>query len=121
MFVADLLRRRSTRGNRLPDHAHCPALAHLAKRDHPAHQGEQGVVLAAPDAGPGVEVGTALAHDDLARVDELTAEPLDAQALGMRVTAVPAGRRALLVCHRQPFFLVVAFGAPSIPVIFTWV
>src|SRR6516164_3138491 len=78
------------RSARFRDHAHGPAVAHTAERDHPADQREQGVVLAAADTGAGVEVGAALAHDDLARVDLLTAEPLDAQPLRGGVPAVPA-------------------------------
>ena len=53
----------------------------------------------------------ALADQDLARVDDLAAEPLHAKALGVRVTSVPAGRGALLVCHfsvtSQAFFSAV--------------
>src|ERR1044071_2755883 len=62
-------------------------------------QREQGVVTAAADAAARVEVGAALAHDDLAGVDQLTTEALHAEALGVRVAAVLGGRRALLVCH----------------------
>src|SRR5262249_9632429 len=85
----NLVRRLTARG-RL-DHAHGPAIAHPAERDHPADEREQGVVPAATDARAGVEVGTALAHDDLARVNQLATETLDAQPLGVRVTAVAAG------------------------------
>src|SRR5689334_3097534 len=120
MALADLLRWRGVRGGP-GDDADRAALAPLAKRDRPGQEREQGVILAAADAGPGVEMGAALAHDDLARVDLLAAEPLDAQSLCVRVAAVPAGRRALLVCHRQPFFRAGALTAPSIPVIRTWV
>src|SRR5260370_336137 len=112
--------RRNLLRRRLADHAHGPAGAHPAQRDHPADEREQGVVAAAADARAGVEVGAALAHDDLARVDLLTAEPLHAQPLRGGVTAVAAGRRALLVCHRQPFFR-AAFRSAAIPVILTWV
>src|SRR5690606_25729565 len=41
----------------------------------------------------------ALANDDLAGVDGLTAEALHAQVLGVRVAAVAGGASALLVCH----------------------
>src|SRR5262249_40083995 len=93
-LVADLVRPRRARG---------PRAAHPPDRARPADEREQGVVPATADARAGVEVGAALAHDDLARVDLLTAESLHAQPLGGRVTAVAAGRRALLVCHRQLF------------------
>src|SRR5262245_13489697 len=85
----NLVRRRAARGSL--DHAHGPPVTYPAERDHPVDEREQGVVLAAADARSGVEVGAALAHDDLARVDQLAAEALDAQPLGSRVTAVAAG------------------------------
>ena len=44
-------------------------------------EGEQRVVAAAAHAITGVEVRATLADDDLARVDELTAEALHAEAL----------------------------------------
>src|ERR1700735_1997185 len=81
------------------DHTDRAALAHTAERDLAGHQREQGVVTAAAHAGPGVEVRTTLAAADLARVDLLPAETLHAKPLCRGVTAVPAGRRALLVCH----------------------
>src|ERR1700727_601429 len=81
------------------DHTDRAALAHTAERDLAGHQREQGGVPAAAHAGPGVEVRTTLAHNDLARVDLLPAETLHAKPLCRGVTAVPAGRRALLVCH----------------------
>jgi hypothetical protein len=43
--------------------------------------GEQGVVTATADVDAGVEVRAALTHDYLARLDDLTTEPLDAEAL----------------------------------------
>src|SRR3954468_24477559 len=62
-------------------------------------EGEQRVVLAAADAQAGVEVGAALADDDLAGLDDLATEALHAEALGVRVAAVTGRRCALLVCH----------------------
>src|SRR4051812_32086748 len=62
-------------------------------------QREQRVVLAAADAEARVEVGAALADDDLAGLDDLTAEALHAEALGVRVATVAGRRCALLVCH----------------------
>ena len=52
-------------------------------------QREQGVVAAAADVVAGVEVRAALADDDLAGVDLLAAEPLDAQPLAVGVAPVP--------------------------------
>lgn len=61
--------------------------------------GEQGVVVTATHIVAGVEVGTALANDDLTGVDELTTETLDTEALRVGVTAVAGGTQTLLVCH----------------------
>src|SRR6478609_7970998 len=60
---------------------------------------EQGVVAATPDIDAGVEVGAALADQDLAGLDDLTAEPLDAESLSIRVATVARAGSALLVCH----------------------
>src|ERR1700722_1069611 len=80
------LRRRLGRAD-----AHGPAAVSPAELHRPADQREQRVVAAAPHALAGVEVRAALAHDDLARVHQLAAVALDAQALGLGVTAVTAG------------------------------
>ena len=53
----------------------------------------------AADALAGVEVGATLPHDDLAGVDELAAEALHAEALGVGVAAVARAGTSLLVCH----------------------
>jgi hypothetical protein len=63
------------------------------------NQGEQRVIAAAADANARMEVRTVLAHNDLACADDLTAEPLYAKALRIRVAAIPAGRCAFLVSH----------------------
>ena len=47
----------------------------------------------------GVEVGAALADDDLAGLDDLAAEALDAEVLRVRVATVAGRGRALFVCH----------------------
>src|SRR5437763_1781286 len=83
-------RRRCAGRRPLREHAHGAAATVAAERDIPADQSEQGVVLAAADTGPRVEVGPALAHDDLAGVDLLAAEALDAEPLRVRIAAVPA-------------------------------
>jgi len=61
--------------------------------------GEQCVVAAASDVDAGMELGAALPHQDLAGLDDLAAEPLDAQPLSGGVAAVARAGRALLVCH----------------------
>src|SRR6476659_6575920 len=80
---------------------HADGLATLlgAEGDRTADEREQRVVAAAADAVTGVEVRAALADDDLARADQLAAEALDTQALGVAVATVARRGRALLVCH----------------------
>jgi hypothetical protein len=75
----------------LGDHAHGAAPAPRTELDLPADQGEQGVIPAATDTEPGVEVRSVLADDDLARAHELATEPLDPESLGVGVAPVPAG------------------------------
>ena len=60
---------------------------------------EMGVVAATADADAGVEVRATLADDDLASVDNLAAETLDAKVLGVRVAPVARRRCTLFVCH----------------------
>src|SRR5690606_30245068 len=76
------------------DDAHGPATALGAELDVTGGQREQRVVAAAADVVTRVEVGAALADDDLTGVDQLAAEPLDAQALCIRVAAVAEIGRA---------------------------
>jgi hypothetical protein len=80
-------------GRRLgADDAHGPAAAaHTELNLAFDRQREQRVVTAAADALARVEVRATLTDDDLARVHLLAAEPLDAEALGIGVTAVTAG------------------------------
>lgn len=59
-------------------------------------QREQRVVAATADVHAGVEVGAALTDDDLAGVDLLAAEALDAEALSVGITTVTGGACALL-------------------------
>src|SRR5690242_21633209 len=84
------------------DDADGPATVERAELHGPADQREQRVIAAAADPVAGVEVRAALADEDLARVHDLAAVTLDAEALGVRVAAVAAGRGALLVCHLRP-------------------
>src|SRR5450755_4287705 len=70
-----------------------------AELDPTRREGEQGVVLATTHVQAGVVVGAALADQDLTGVDQLAAVSLDAEELGVRIAAVTARRRALLVCH----------------------
>src|ERR1019366_3393338 len=81
------------------DHAPAAAAAEL----HGARSlGVDRVVAADADALAGLEAGAALADDDLAAGHGLPGEDLDAEALGVGVTAVTAGAEALLMRHRWP-------------------
>src|SRR5690606_30230177 len=62
-----------------------------AELDGAAGQREQRVVAATPDIAAGVEVGAALADDDLACVDDLAAETLHAETLGIGIATVLGG------------------------------
>src|SRR5262245_17142338 len=65
---------------------------------------EERVVATAADQVARVELGAPLADEDLAGADDLTAEPLHAQALSGGVTTVTGAGRTLFVCH---------FGTPT--------
>jgi hypothetical protein len=60
---------------------------------------EQGVVATEADAGARMELGAALADDDVAGFDGLAAEDLDAEVLRVGIAAVARGAYALFVCH----------------------
>jgi hypothetical protein len=62
-------------------------------------ESKKSVVVAATHVGPGVEVGSTLADDNLSRFDNLTTEALHAQVLSVRVATVPGRRRTLFMSH----------------------
>jgi hypothetical protein len=64
------------------------AAALLTELDCTGSEGEQRVVAATANVGAGVEVGAALAKDDLARLDDLAAEALNAEVLGVGIATV---------------------------------
>ena len=70
-----------------------------AELDSAGRQREQRVVAAATNVRAGVEVRAALTNEDLAGVDDLAAETLHAQSLGVGVTTVTGRASALFVCH----------------------
>src|SRR5699024_5102042 len=70
-----------------------------AELDRTGGEGEQRVVAATPHADARVEPGAALADQDLAGVDLLATEPLDAETLGVGIATVTGADRALLTCH----------------------
>jgi hypothetical protein len=90
-----------------------PTAAARAEFNGTCLQSEQGVVAATANACTGVEVGAALADDDLAGGNYLAAEALDAEVLGVGVTTVASGARAFFVCHLKclPLILVKLLGA----------
>src|SRR5918911_5750340 len=70
---------------------------------HPAGaHGEDRVVVPDPDAVARLEARAALAHDDLAAGHRLAGEHLHAEALALRVAAVPARPESLLMSHPRP-------------------
>src|SRR3569832_2194386 len=60
---------------------------------------EERVVLAHADIGAGMELGTALTHDDVAAGNLLAAEHLHTQHLGVGVATVAGRTACFLVCH----------------------
>ncbi len=63
-------------------------------------KGEEGIVAALLHILAGMKLGAALANDDLARVDDLTAKGFDAEALGDGI-APELGRAAgFTMCHK---------------------
>src|SRR5580704_1490482 len=63
-------------------HADEPPVAALILKFHDAgNQREQGVVLTLADIHASLMLGAALPHQNRARIDELSAKPLDAQPL----------------------------------------
>jgi hypothetical protein len=71
-------------GGRLGRHDADRAAATAHAEFHlPGYQSEQRVVATAADTLAGVEVRAALTDQDLAGLDDLTAEPLDAQSLSV--------------------------------------
>src|SRR6188768_4292075 len=81
------------------------ATALLAELHRTRDEREQRVVAATADAVAGVEVRAALADEDLAGLDGLAAEALDAEVLGVAVATVAGRGRTLLVCHVKKSFV----------------
>ena len=61
-------------------------------------QSEQGIVAADADALTRMDVGAALTDQDVAGQNVLTIAALDAETLGLGVTAVFRGAYALFMC-----------------------
>src|ERR1051326_5898885 len=86
-------------GSAARNDAHDLATAPRPKLARTRRQREQRVVAAPADQVARVEVRAALAHDDLAGEDLLTAEALHTESLGVGVATVARARRTLFVCH----------------------
>ena len=88
-------------------------LAHALELHSAVNLGEQGIVAALAHVGAGMDVSAALTNQHVAGQNELTIGALDAQSLGLGVTAVLGGAAALLMseeldvnhhhCHFRPF------------------
>ena len=72
-------------------------LAHPLEPDGAVRLGEQGIVGADPDVQAGVDMGAALAHQDIAREHKLPVGPLDAQAFGFGIPAVFGGSHSFFM------------------------
>src|SRR5437764_12530305 len=93
--MAVLIRRR---GGQDADVAGVAAALEL---DDAVDLGKQRVVRAQPDVGAGLEAGAALADQDGAAGDELPAEALHAEHLGIRIPPVARAADAFLVRHES--------------------
>src|ERR1700688_1450997 len=90
------------RGRRSTGRLHPDVSAALVARlelDLALGQGKERVVAADADIGAGVEFGAALAHEDVARDDDLAAELLDAEPPAGGVAAVAGAAACFLVGH----------------------
>src|SRR5699024_2339797 len=83
----------------LLDSAAFAVAAHALEVNAAVDQREQRVVAADADALTGMDVGAALTDQDVAGQNVLTVAALDAETLGLRVTAVLGGAYAFFVCH----------------------
>src|ERR1051326_2052879 len=84
---------------RLGDDADVARVAASLEADVAVDLREQRVVPAATDVQAGLEARAALPHEDAATGHELAAEPLDAEHLRVRVTAVARAADAFFVRH----------------------
>ena len=66
-------------------------LAQTLEADNAVSLGKQRIVAANTNVGAGVDVGAALADQDVAGQNELTISALGAKALGLGITAVLGG------------------------------
>jgi hypothetical protein len=67
---------------------HAAAILRTFELHRPIAECEEGVVVADADAGAGIELGTALADQDHAGLDDFACVALDAEPLGIAIAAV---------------------------------
>src|SRR5687767_14908206 len=81
-------------------HGHRGAATGASVEGNPAVRlGEQGMILADTDIGAGVELGAALADQNVAGDHDLLAELLHAQPLAGGIAAVARTAACFLMCH----------------------
>src|SRR5215217_7302990 len=76
----------------------------LSEQDGAVRQGEQRVVATAADQIARVELRPALPDEDLTGTDDLPAEALDAEPLGLGVATVARAGGTLFMSHRYAYF-----------------
>ena len=81
------------------DHIHVRAVTRAGERDAAFDEREKRMIFSDPDALAGMEARPPLPHEDVPGDDPLAAEALHAEALRVRVAAVPGRARTLLRCE----------------------
>lgn len=71
----------------------------LLKKDRSIGEGKKRMILSHADIPSGMVLGSALAHNNIARNCLLTSKYLDAQSLAFRLPAVLYFTFTFLVCH----------------------
>ena len=72
----------------------------MLKADSAAGSGKKGIVASAAHVLAGVNVGAALANEDITSQDKLAVGTLGTQALGLGIAAVLGGAAALLMSEK---------------------
>ncbi len=74
-------------------------LSEMLEADGTVSKSEKGIVLALAYVGTRMDLGTALADEDVSGKNELTVSPLNAKAFGLGIAAVLGGAHSLFMCH----------------------
>ena len=105
MYLSDNYKKRASReGPPVPvflllDRAALAVTAHALEVNAAIDQSEQGVIAADANALTRMDVGAALTDQDVAGQNELTVAALDAEALGLGITAVLGRTYAFFMCQ----------------------